>query len=156
MITYHGTVDVPQEVIDAADRIKLDNYKVNKPTSLGFKVRRLHDLKMVDQLAKIAKVTKSLLDIVYFSCCKGAEPHVDKLKPEKYEDTTYVIPVILPKGKSVIYAEGASMDVGLGGVYQFDHTRVHSMSLEDTDSGCVVVMVAVLKEQETWNQHMIG
>ncbi len=67
------------------------------------------------------------------------------MNPNKYEDTTYVIPVILPGGKSVITAESASVEVSLGGVYEFDHTKIHSMTLEDTESGCVVVMVAIKK-----------
>jgi hypothetical protein len=145
-ITYHGKVFIPQSVTDHADKIKLENYKVNKPKSRDFKIRHLEGCDdLMEQLAEIAKVPRGRLDYVYFSCCKGAEPHEDNLNPDKFEDTTYVVPVIVPKGKSVIEADGKEMEVTLGGVYQFDHTKTHSMYLEDTESGCVVIMVAVLK-----------
>jgi hypothetical protein len=88
---------------------------------------------------------KESLDFVYFSVCKGAEPHTDLLSPEKFEDTTYVVPVILPRGQSIITAENWKSEVCVGGIYEFDHTKVHSMTLEDLESGCVVVMVAVKK-----------
>lgn len=144
MIKFHGIVSLPEDVVKHADNIKFENYKTNTPTK--FQIRSFvggEDL--MESLSKLIDVPKERLDFVYFSVCKGAEPHVDKLNPEKFTDTTYVIPVILPKGKSVITAEKQEVEVELGGVYQFNHTKIHSMNLEDTESGCVVVMVAVLK-----------
>lgn len=145
MIECHGKASIPAETIEYADKIKLENYKTNVPEK--FQIRCLTGCDdLMKQLAEKIGLPKNRLDFVYFSCCKGAEPHTDKLNPNKFEDTTYVIPVILPKGKSVIVATGKEMEVELGGIYQFDHTKVHSMHLEDTESGCVVIMVGVLKQ----------
>lgn len=143
-IQFHGVVPIPKAVTEHANTIKLENYKTNTPTK--FQIRSLvggDDL--MESLSKLIGISKDKLDFVYFSVCKGAEPHVDQLSHKKFEDTTYVIPVILPKGKSIITAEDEETEVQLGGVYQFDHTKVHSMTLEDMESGCVVVMVAVLR-----------
>jgi hypothetical protein len=148
MIKVRGLVHVPQAVLDHADKIKYDNYKVNTPTNSRFKIHKLAKAggdEMMDSLAGVIGLPRKKLDFVYFSVCKGAEPHTDKLNPEKYEDVTFVIPVILPKGCSVITAEEHEREVGVGVVYEFDHTKIHSMVLEDTESGCVVVMVAVKK-----------
>jgi hypothetical protein len=148
MIKFHGVVSIPQAVIDHADTIKLENYKTNTPAK--FQVRSLvGGEELMESLAEIIGISKEKLDFVYFSVCKGAEPHTDLLNPNKFEDTTYVIPVILPNGKSIIGAEDdagtVEAEVELGGVYQFDHTKTHWMTLEDNESGCVVVMVAVKK-----------
>jgi hypothetical protein len=78
--------------------------------------------------------------------CNGAEPHTDLLDPAVFEDTTYVIPVILPTGTSIITAEDVYVVTQPGHVYEFDHTKLHSMVLEDTSSGCVVIMVAVKRQ----------
>jgi hypothetical protein len=146
MIISHGTVSIPQTVLDYAEGIKYENYKTNTPTK--FQIRSLvGGDELMEILSQRINISRNKLDFVYFSVCKGAEPHTDRLSIKKFEDTTYVIPVILPKGKSIITAEEEEKEVELGGVYQFDHTKVHSMVLEDTESGCVVVMVAVLKEK---------
>lgn len=148
MITNHGTVShIPAAVIAAADTIKHLNYKTTTPAKF-----RTHLLTeeiggtLMAELADIIDIDQSRLDYVYFSCSKGAEPHTDLLDETKFEDRTFVIPVILPRGKSVIFAEDASQEVQVGGVYEFNHERTHSMSVEDTESGCVVVMVAIKKE----------
>jgi hypothetical protein len=99
----------------------------------------------MESLSSLIGLPRDCLDFVYFSVCKGAESHTDKLNPQKFEDTTFVIPTILPRGRSIITAEDEEVDVKVGGVYQFDHTKVHSMRLEDTESGCVVIMVAIKK-----------
>lgn len=85
------------------------------------------------------------LDFVYFSVCKGAEPHIDLLDKNKFEPTTFVVPIILPNGESIITAEDERIVVELNNIYEFNHEKIHSMVLEDTESGCVVIMVAVLK-----------
>ncbi len=144
MIKFHGKVIIPQETIDYADKIKFENYKTNTPAT--FQIRTLEGCDwLMKKLSSIVEVPREKLDFVYFSCCRGAEPHTDKLNPAKFEDITYVIPVIVPKGKSTIIAEGQSIDAELGGIYEFDHTKTHEMQLEDMESGCVVVMVGVLK-----------
>lgn len=144
MIKYHGTVPVPETVIGHADTIKFENYKTNTPRK--FQVRTLiGGDELMDSLSGRIGIEKDRLDFVYFSVCKGAEPHTDLLDPNKFTDTTFVIPVVLPPGDAIITAEDHGEKVHVGGVYEFDHTKVHSMSLEDTESGCVVVMVAVKK-----------
>lgn len=99
----------------------------------------------MQRIADKVKIDVNKLDFVYFSVCKGAEPHVDKLDPTMFESRTFVIPVVLPAGKSVITAENESIEVKLNHIYEFNHEKVHSMELEDTNSGCTVIMVAVKK-----------
>jgi hypothetical protein len=140
-------VQIPQAVIDAADTIKHLNYKTSTPAK--FKTHLLtEDIAggLMAEVADIIGIDKSRLDYVYFSCSQGAEPHTDVLPVEKFESTTFVIPVILPKGKSVIFAKEASQEVQVGKIYEFNHEETHSMTLEDKESGCVVIMVAVLHE----------
>ena len=147
MLVYHGDIAIPQTVLDHSDTIKLENYKTNTPTK--FQIRSLvGGQELMASLAKIIGLPQERLNFVYFSVCKGAEPHTDKLNPKVFEDITYVIPTILPSGKSVIHADGVELEVKVGGVYQFYHTKIHSMTLEDITSGCVVIMVAVLKESK--------
>ncbi len=140
----HGSVTIPQVVTDYSDTIKLENYKVNTPAK--FQVRSLTGgEEMMHGLSELVGVPKDRLAFVYFSAAHGAEPHTDQLNTKKFEDTTFVIPVILPKGRSVIYADGDEAEVRVGGVYEFDHTKTHSMTVEDTESGCVMIMVAIRK-----------
>ncbi len=142
-----GEVQLSSHMTLAADAIKFENYKVNSPYQY-----KIHPQDVTigswfeDQLSTLINVDKSKIDWVFFSVCNGAEPHTDMLNPDKFHDTTYVVPIILPKGKSVITAEDEKMEVKIGSVYQFDHTKTHSMELEDTKSGCVVIMAALLKD----------
>jgi len=147
MIKTRGVVMIPQSVLDNADKVKYENYKVNTPEK--FQIRKLEKEgggeELMEQLAAVIGQPRSKLNYVYFSACQGAEPHTDKL-PAKFEDTTFVIPLILPKtGRAIITAEECWTEVGVGIVYEFDHTKVHSMELDDKESGCVVCMVAIKK-----------
>lgn len=144
-IICHGSIDVPLSIIENAETIKFDNYKTNTPAI--FQIRQLgeFDISLMNNLADIVGVDIHKLDYVYFSVCNGAEPHTDLLDPLKFEDRTFVIPVILPKGNSTITAEDERTVVELNHIYEFNHEKVHSMELEDTNSGCVVIMVAVKK-----------
>ena len=111
-------------------------------------IHRVHnesDAILLAELSDRLGIPFKSLDFVYFSVCKGAEPHVDLLDPNVFEPRTFVIPVILPHGKSVITAEDESVEVELNYMYEFNHERTHSMQLEDNESGCVVIMVAVKK-----------
>jgi hypothetical protein len=145
-IIRHGKVKVGKELIEYAETIKHENYKVNTPKKFQINtVNTEASKKFIKKLAQKVNLRKSKLDYVFFSVKEGAEPHVDGLNPSKFTGTTYVIPIILPEGKSVITAEGESQEVKLFNVYEFDHTKMHSMELEDTDSGCVVIMVAELR-----------
>jgi hypothetical protein len=148
MIKDLGVVAVPAAVIEAAASIKLQNYKTNTPKR--FQVQPLHERgawELMQQLAVLAQVPQERLDFVYFSVCKGAEPHVDALDWTVFEPRTLVVPIILPSGTSTITANGDTIVAKLGHVYEFNHELLHSMELEDTESGCVVVMVAVKREQ---------
>lgn len=144
MITFHGKISVPQPIIDAANTIKFLNYKTSTPSK--FRKNTLTEElagDFLEEIAELINVAKHRLDYVYFSVCNGAEPHTDILPPETFTSTTFVIPVILPKGHSVITAEDSYMTADVGGVYEFDHEKIHSMILEDTTSGCVVIMIAI-------------
>ena len=149
MIKFHGFLKIPQGVIDAADPIKHLNYRTTTP--VRFRKNTLTaDIAggLMEELAWLIGVSSDRLDYVYFSVARGAEPHVDQLDPQVFTSHTWVIPVILPKGHTRIFAENDVMVAMLGGVYEFNHERVHSMTVEDQDSGCVVIMVALKTEQE--------
>lgn len=142
MIENLGNVNIPYGVIQNAEKIKHEHYKVNTPSK--FKVHTMDDHTLITELSALVGVASEKLNYVYFSVCRGAEPHTDLLPVEKFTNTTFVIPIILPKGNSIITAESDRKTVKVGGVYKFDHTKIHSMELDDTSSGCVVVMVAVM------------
>ena len=138
-----GRVDIPAEVTALADLVKKQHYKVNTPAK--FTTHTLADKALMEQLSELVGVPVEKLNYVYFSACGGAEPHTDLLDPEKFTNDTYVIPVILPPGAAIIKVEEWVVAVKVGMVYKFDHTCMHSMELEDTESGCTVIMVAVRK-----------
>ena len=143
----HGPVDVPPEVFAAAYAIRLENYKVNTPKK--FQVRPLHDrdaAQMIQHIASLAGVPASRIDYVYFSCAKGAEEHVDALDPSKFTERTLMVPVVVPPGRAILCADGLSIQVQVNHVYEFNHERPHSLELEDTESGCAVVMASVLRD----------
>jgi hypothetical protein len=149
VIRYHGRVDIPRAVVLVADSIKLLNYRTSTPARFR-KDLLSSDLAgvLMSELSKLIGVESSRLDYVYFSVCCGAEPHVDILDSSKFLETTFVVPVILPSGRSIITAESTESVVEVGGVYEFNHEREHSMVLEDVTSGCVVIMVAIRREHE--------
>ena len=144
-ITCHGKIEVPVSIVANADTIKFENYKTNTPGKFQIRPIMIEDMVLMNRLSGAIGVERSALDFVYFSVCKGAEPHTDLLDPAVFEPRTFVIPVVLPQGKSTITAQDESVDVELNHIYEFNHEEVHSMELEDTESGCVVIMVAVKK-----------
>lgn len=151
MITQHGFVTIPEAVTATAEPIKMLNYKTNTPA----RFRKNHLTKdiaetLMDELSQRIKVNPARLDYVYFSASQGAEPHTDLLDPKVFGDRTFIIPVILPDGENTIYAEDASAVVEVGGVYEFNHERTHSMTVADTESGCVLIMVAIHNHWITW------
>ncbi len=146
-IITHGLVTPPETLLAHAEIIKHDNYKTNTPVRFQKHADMSEDGELFKrQLSKAVGVAVEKLDWVFFSVCQGATPHVDKLDESKFTDTTFVIPIILPSGSSKITAEEEVVVVELNRVYEFDHTKVHSMTLEDIESGCVVVMAAVIKD----------
>lgn len=143
-IINHGIINIPQTIIDNAETIKLENYKTNTPKK--FQIRKFDDnSEMMYRLSNIINISEESLDFVYFSVCKGAEPHIDLLDPNVFKSRTFVIPVILPRGKSIITAEDEKIEAKLNNIYEFNHEKVHSMELEDIESGCVVIMVTTRK-----------
>lgn len=143
-ITYCGTVMIPDNITNHAHEIKLENYKVNTPSKFQKRFDDVDNSQFKKDVSTIMGIGTDVLDYVYFSVCEGAESHTDNLDPLKFSDTTFIIPVLLPKGKSVITVGGESAEVHEGGVYAFNHTIPHSMELEDTTSGCVVIMASEL------------
>lgn len=145
-IVVYGTVSPPKSLLEHAETIKFDNYKTNTPIRFQKHADMSEDGELFkQQLSDAVGVPAEKLDWVFFSVCQGAEPHIDQLPEDKFTDTTYVVPIILPTGVSRITAEAEIEEVELNRVYEFDHTKIHSMTLEDTTSGCVVVMAAILK-----------
>ena len=145
-IKNHGSISIEPTMLQTADSIKYQNYKTNTPKQ--FQINSFHyteSSRFIFRLSDIVKISPSKLDFVYFSVCKGAEPHIDLLDKNKFEPTTFVVPIILPNGESIITAEDERIVVELNNIYEFNHEKIHSMVLEDTESGFVVIMVAVLK-----------
>lgn len=147
MITHWGSVShLTSAVVAAADAIKHLNYKTTTPAKFQ-KNTLTEDIAkdLMDDISIKIGVDRSKLDYVYFSAARGAEPHVDLLDGNKFEDRTFVIPVILPKGASVLTAEDDNAVAELGHIYEFNHEKTHGMTVEDSESGCVVIMVAIKK-----------
>lgn len=141
----HGSVFVPPQVFQAAYELRLENYKVNTPKK--FQVRHLHtehSLQLMGDLAQIAGVPMNKIDYVYFSCCLGAEEHTDALDAKKFTAKTLIVPVVVPPGKATLWADGMETQMQANHVYEFNHERPHSLTLEDTTSGCTVIMASVL------------
>jgi hypothetical protein len=147
MIKHIGSVTAGWPLREVAEGIKLQSYKVNTPKKFHVHPMHVYAGEVLKQhLSYLVNVPVSRLDFVYFSCCNGAEEHVDLLDPAKFEPTTFVVPIILPRGKSTITADGVTLEVEVDQVYEFNHELPHRMDLEDTESGCVVLMVAVLRD----------
>lgn len=144
-ITCHGEIEIPYSIVANAETIKFENYKTNTPSKFQIRPIMVEDIVLMNRLSGAIGVKRDSLDFVYFSVCKGAEPHTDLLDPVVFEPRTFVIPVVLPKGKSTITAQDEQVEVKLNHIYEFNHEEVHSMELEDNESGCVVIMVAVKK-----------
>lgn len=144
MIILHGRVDIPDAVIAAADPIRMLNYKTTTPARFQ-KNTLTADIAgpLLDDIADRIGVDRERLDYVYFSAAQGAEPHTDMLDPAVFESNTYIIPVILPAGRTVIMADGMEVVAELGEIYEFNHEVTHGMTVEDTESGCVLIMVAI-------------
>jgi hypothetical protein len=144
MIGIHGIVPVPAAVIAAAEPIKMLNYKTTTPAKFR-KNTLTRDVAgaYMDEVASVIGIGRLNLDYVFFSAAQGAEPHVDMLDPAVFTSHTYVIPVILPQGRTVLIAEGEEADLEVGVIYEFNHERTHSMTVEDVEGGCVLIMIAI-------------
>lgn len=131
---------LPQELIDEAEKIKLEN-QARHPGQFNKHTDPVFD----GWLAERLQIPMDLMDWVYFSCCKGTVEHVDKLK--NVVKWTIVVPIILPRGVSTLitHRNGERYvylmeQKHVGSVIQFNHTEPHQLKLEDTTSGCVFIM----------------
>jgi len=86
MIKFLGDINIPPQVIDNADKIKFEHYKVNSPAK--FQVHTLSDTELMVSLSELIGVNKEKLDYVYFSVCGGAEEHIYLLDPNKFTNNT--------------------------------------------------------------------
>jgi hypothetical protein len=147
-IDVRGWLALPNSIKLHAETIKLDNYKTNTPKNFQKETLVTSDgLELMERLGSVINVDPKKLDYVYFSACKGAEEHTDDLNGLKFEDTTFVIPVIIPSGLSLLTAEDEKHEMSVvGSIYEFDHTKPHGLELEDEESGCVMIMVAIVKD----------
>lgn len=143
MIDLMGKLRVNDYVMDLAQSIREDNYRVNTPSKYHKYQGNCYET--IQQLSDLFNCGESSIDYVYFSSKEGAEPHVDKLNLLKFEEDTIIIPLILPRGKSTLRVGGSSTTLEPLLAYKFKHTIIHSLELEDTESGCVLIMAAVLK-----------
>lgn len=146
-LKYHGQIGlIPTPILEVANRIKHQNYQVNKPNRFHKEVleQRVVDILLTQLSTVIWPHTVDKLDWVYFSCASGAEEHVDELDPEVFLPTTFVIPVILPSEGNFIKAHGVEMEVRIGGIYEFNHETPHSMKVGD-ETGAVVIMIGMKK-----------
>lgn len=144
MITIHGKIPIPNTLLDVAETIKHENYKVNTPAKFQKHFDDSEDGQtFVKQLADLINVDPECIDWVYFSASRGAEPHTDLLDPNKFSDNTFVIPLIVPP-YATLNAGKASVEIKAGQVYEFLHTETHSLDVIDFNHGCVMVMATEL------------
>lgn len=143
MINLVGKIKVNAHVMGVAQSIREENYKVNTPSK--YHKHQGKDYTTIQQLSNLFNCGEGYVDYVYFSSKEGAEAHVDKLSLSKFEDDTIIVPLILPRGKSRLKVGDSIMILEPLLAYKFKHTTIHSLELEDTESGCVLIMAAVLR-----------
>lgn len=155
MISVISQLDsVPDVLVRHADTIKYESYKTNKPAKFQkYSQESVHGRIFTNQLSRKLNIPSNKLDWVYFSVCQGAEPHVDQLDSTVFTNDTYIIPIIIPTGKSTLFCGEAAVALEQNMIYYFDHSTQHSLVLEDTTSGCVVIMVAVLHQPKLQLKH---
>jgi hypothetical protein len=143
MIKVVGNIIVGAEVMGIAQSIREQNYKVNTPSKYHKHTGNNHPV--IYQLSGMFDCDFNKVDYVYFSSKEGAEPHTDQLSLSKYEEDTILIPLILPRGISTLEVGEWAVTLEPLLAYRFKHTDIHSLKLQDTESGCVMIMAAVLK-----------
>lgn len=147
MIKLVGELMVDFQTMCYAQSIREENYKVNTPSK--YQKHCGNDSFIINQLVEIINRDYSLINYVFFSCKEGAEPHTDKLNLSRFDEKTVVIPLILPNGKSRLLVEDETCELQHFLCYEFDHTKVHSLILDDTTSGCVLIMATALISGQT-------
>jgi hypothetical protein len=155
-IQYAGQAFPSRDILIYANSIKDENYKTSTVKQFQRRFPLLDGMsKLIDEIAlRINGITyagKGLyplnvdLEPVFFSVAKGAAEHTDELDRDIYTDVTIVIPLVVPKGLSELTVGGNSINLQQFGVYLFDHTKPHKLVLEDNESGCTVLMIAIKK-----------
>ncbi len=149
MISVYGKLNhrlIPEVVERYANEVQYEN--CNSTHHKDYSKHTLTSLKHYNEMEELIKITVDEirpLDWVYFSAANGAEPHKDLLDPEKFDDITYVIPLVLPKyGKATLVHGTAKINLELYKVYGFDHTLIHSLEVSGNDTGCTLIMAAAL------------
>ena len=143
-ITEYGKIDIPEEMLKFAETIKMENYKTNTPKE--FQKHKLVSDDFLKELSFIINVPVEKIDYVFFSAAQGAEPHIDMLDPDKFEEDTFSIPIILPNTKGNYMRVGDNYSsVKVGNIQHFNHQIEHELVLGDHSLGCVLIMAAVLK-----------
>lgn len=160
-ITPIGKLDISRypHLVSQLDTIKHQNYRI-RDTGGYVKTPFLEypqATEFLTELSSLLAIPVEQLDAVAFSCPDGADTHVDKLDGNRFESITYLIPMILPSSLTTFHVRLESDlnlhvalrpdDLGL--VIAFDHTQPHGLEVSDNQSGCVLLMVAVIKEYKT-------
>ena len=146
MFTRHGAIFVSLPIVLSCDKIKHDNQKVNTIQELQKTVPQKGTVdNFLKTLADKTGQDHNKLDMVYFACPKGCDIHVNKLDSEKYTNTSFLIPIMLPgKEREAIFIYGKDYHkVHEEKVYQFDHSVPHGLVVSNFIDGCAVIMVAV-------------
>ncbi|AVH85094.1 hypothetical protein RsoM2USA_167 [Ralstonia phage RsoM2USA] len=146
-IKYHGSVHtIPTGILNSANRIKHLSYNISEPADFWRDTPEDNDMEALVNdmrfLVKLPEITR--INCVFFSCASGAAEHVDKLDPNEFYSVTFIVPIILPAEGNILHVNGESMEVKIGGIYEFNHEVPHSMTVGDT-TGAVVIMIAINK-----------
>lgn len=142
-VVVHGTVEVPEAVLNNAQEIRHENYRTNTPRKFQ-KHNEVH-AQLKQAIAQAVGEPVVNIDFVYFSVAKGAEEHVDALDPTVYTSRTFIVPVVLPEGDNFITAQGQKFQISTGVVYEINHELPHSMQVANEVDGAVVIMASCLK-----------
>jgi hypothetical protein len=138
---------IPQSVLDYAQKIKHENYKVNTPSIFQKHNPVFEDVDLTKSFASICGLRQDRVDYVFFSAPFGADMHVDLLDPAKFGKETWVMPVLLPIGTNLLRVVDGEKEqlreLYVGEVYKFCHSNKHGLYLHDhAGTGCVLIMVA--------------
>lgn len=147
-ITEVGRVGV-HAMLRFANLIKGQNNKVNTPR----KFQKMTGENMDDDagitlmkqiMCERAGIDYQKLDYTLFSCPNGSEPHIDDLDAKVYGEDTWVVPVLM-ESEATLYTKTDSNKLIRGGIYKFNHTRLHWLNLEKP-APTVLIMFSELQK----------
>lgn len=130
------TINLSPQLLKYAESIIDENDKILNPTI--YSKHRIAHPPLNRQLKHLLATDK--IDYVLFSSKSGAEPHIDS-HLKHFENHTYIIPVILPKGINTLFTEEEDYELQVGNVYKINHQKLHSLEVAN-ESGCVVIMAS--------------